>query len=83
MCFLLLGSFVKPALRAARCCSLSLHFQCVHAGLEIPAVGLHAGLGMEPSRAFQSQIVVLRSEAACKVIGWKAGMQKFPVQMNL
>lgn len=79
MCFLLLGSFVKPALRAARCCSLSLHFQCVHSALEIPA-----GSGMEtPSRAFQSQILaVLRSEAACKVIGPKAGMQELPVQMN-
>lgn len=57
----------------------------VDAGLEIPAVGLHAGSGMEtPSRAFQSQMfAVLRSEAACKVIGPKAGMQELPVEMNL
>lgn len=86
MCFLLLGGFVKPALRAARYCSLSLHFHFhVPAGLEIPAVGLRAGSGMEtPSRAFQSQMLaVLRGEAACKVISPKAGRQELPVQMNL
>lgn len=84
MCFLLLGGFVKPALRAARCCFLSLHFQCVHAGLEIPAVGLHAGSGMGTPPAFQSQMfAVLRSEDAYVVIGPKAEMQELPLQMNL